>query len=86
MTLVRADRVAGLEPAAPLPLRTSLQQRDACDRSLTQPEPLEVGDRIEIGGSAGIIRAVEPILGEHEMRLVVRLVSTDDTLPTSRAD
>ena len=37
---------------------------------------LEVGDRIEIAGSAGIVSAVEPILGEHELRLVVQLVST----------
>jgi hypothetical protein len=49
---------------------------------LTQPEPLEVGDKIEIGGSAGIVRAVEPILGEHELRLVVELVSTIDTRET----
>jgi hypothetical protein len=45
---------------------------------LTQLVPLEVGDRIEIGGSAGVVRAVEPILGEHELRLVVQLVSTID--------
>ena len=49
---------------------------------LTQPEPLEVGDTIEIGGSAGIVRAVEPMLGEHELRLVVQLVSTIDTSRT----
>ena len=49
---------------------------------LTQPEALEVGDRIEIGGSAGIVRAVEPILGEHELRLVVELVSTIETRET----
>ena len=46
---------------------------------LTRPEPLEVGDAIEIGGSAGIVRAVEPILGEHELRLVVQLVSSIGT-------
>jgi len=33
---------------------------------------------MEIGGSAGIVRAVEPILGEQELRLVVQLVSTID--------
>jgi len=49
---------------------------------LTQQEPLEVGDRIEIGGSAGIVRFIEPILGEHELRLVVQLVSTIDTRET----
>ena len=45
---------------------------------LTQPEPIEVGDRIAIGGSAGIVRTVEPILGEQELRLVVRLLSTGE--------
>jgi hypothetical protein len=37
-------------------------------------EPLEIGDRIEIGGQAGIVRSVEPVLGEHEQRLVVQLL------------
>jgi hypothetical protein len=27
-----------------------------------------------IGGQAGIVRAVEPVLGEHELRLVVQLL------------
>jgi hypothetical protein len=49
---------------------------------LTQPGALDVGDRIEIAGSAGIVRAVEPILGEHELRLVVQLVSTIDNRET----
>ena len=48
---------------------------------LTQPA-LEVGDRIEVAGSAGIVRAVEPILGEPEFRLVVQLVSTINTRET----
>ena len=43
---------------------------------LSGAEALEVGDRIEIAGSAGIIRAVDPILGEHELRLIVDLAST----------
>jgi len=37
-------------------------------------EPLEVGERIEIGGRAGIVRAVDPLLGEREQRLVVQLL------------
>jgi hypothetical protein len=37
-------------------------------------EPLEVGDHIEIGGQAGIVRRVEPVLGEREQRLVVQLL------------
>ncbi len=40
---------------------------------LTREQPFEVGERIAIGGSVGTVRAVEPILGEHELRLVVQL-------------
>jgi hypothetical protein len=39
---------------------------------LSWQEPLQVGDRITIGELPGIVRAVEPILGEHEQRLLVR--------------
>ncbi len=41
---------------------------------LTRAEPLEVGDRIEVGGVHGLVRAIEPILGEQELRLVVELL------------
>lgn len=41
-------------------------------------EPLEVGDRIGIGSQSGIVRAIEPLLGEHELRLIVQ-VWRDDT-------
>jgi hypothetical protein len=34
----------------------------------------EVGDRVEIGGKAGIVRSVEPVLGESTLRLVVQLI------------
>jgi hypothetical protein len=40
---------------------------------LTQDRSLEVGERIEIGGELGIVRAVEPLLGERKLRLVVQL-------------
>jgi hypothetical protein len=40
---------------------------------LTKEQALEVGERIEIGGVLGIVRAVEPVLGEREFRLVVQL-------------
>ena len=40
---------------------------------LAQEQTLEVGERIEIGGVLGIVRAVEPVLGEREFRLVVQL-------------
>ena len=41
---------------------------------LTPDTPLEVGDRIVIGRSEGIVRAIEPTLGESEHRLVVQLI------------
>jgi hypothetical protein len=37
--------------------------------------PLEVGDRIEIGRQFGIVRVIEPLLREHEVRLVVELLA-----------
>jgi hypothetical protein len=40
---------------------------------LTHEQAFEVGERIEIGGVLGIVRAVEPVLGEREFRLVVQL-------------
>jgi hypothetical protein len=40
---------------------------------LTHEEPLKVGDRITIGGRTGIVRDVDPLLGEHELRLVLEL-------------
>ena len=41
---------------------------------LTRARPLEVGERVTIGGREGIVRAVDPLLGERELRLVVQLV------------
>ena len=40
---------------------------------LSREQPLEVGERITIGSRTGIVRDVEPLLGEHELRLVVQL-------------
>ena len=37
-------------------------------------QPLEVGERITIGSHNGIARAIEPLLGERELRLVVELL------------
>jgi hypothetical protein len=42
---------------------------------LNHEQPLDVGDRIEIGGQAGIVRTVEPLLGELELRLAVQLLA-----------
>lgn len=41
---------------------------------LNYEQPLEIGERVEIGGQAGIVRTIEPLLGEREVRLVVQLV------------
>lgn len=40
---------------------------------LSHERPLEVGDRITIGSQSGTVRSIDPILGEHELRLVVQL-------------
>jgi len=40
---------------------------------LRREQPLEVGDRIEIGGQPAIVRTIEPLLGEPELHLVLRL-------------
>ena len=40
---------------------------------LSREAPLEIGERIAIGSRPGIALDVEPLLGEHELRLVVQL-------------
>jgi hypothetical protein len=42
---------------------------------LNHEQPLEIGDRIEIVGQTGMVRAIEPLLGELERRLVVQLLA-----------
>lgn len=41
---------------------------------LSGNEPLQIGDQIEIAGSLGVIRSIEPSLGEQELRLVVEIL------------
>jgi hypothetical protein len=41
---------------------------------LSRERPLELGDRIEVGGQDAIVRTIEPLLGEPELRLVLRLL------------
>jgi hypothetical protein len=36
---------------------------------LSREQPHEVGERIVIGGRPGIVRTIEPLLGERELRL-----------------
>jgi hypothetical protein len=38
---------------------------------LSREQPLEVGERI--GSHSGIVRAIDPLLHERELRLVVQL-------------
>ena len=40
---------------------------------LSREQPLEVGERLTIGSRVGVVRDVEPLLGERELRLVVQL-------------
>jgi len=40
---------------------------------LSREQPLEIGERLAIGSRAGIVRSIEPLLGEYELRLVVQL-------------
>ncbi len=39
--------------------------------------PLGVGERIGIGSQSGIVRSIEPLLGERELRLVIQLWRDD---------
>jgi hypothetical protein len=41
---------------------------------LNPEAPLEVGDRIEIARRQGIVRTIEPMLGQPEMRLVMQVL------------
>ena len=40
---------------------------------LSRELPLDVGERVEIGGQTGVVRRVQPLLGERELHLVVQL-------------
>lgn len=40
---------------------------------MSREQPFEVGERIAIGSEAGIVRVVEPLIGERALRLVVQL-------------
>ena len=41
---------------------------------LSRERPLEVGGRVEIGGHMGVVRTIEPLFREEELRLVVEVV------------
>jgi hypothetical protein len=40
---------------------------------LGREEALEVGEQIVLANQAGIVRVIEPLLGGHELRLVVQV-------------
>ena len=40
----------------------------------SREQPLEVGERVAVGRHSGIVRSIEPLLGERELRLVVQLL------------
>jgi hypothetical protein len=41
---------------------------------LAEISEFQVGDRLEVDGSAGIIRALEPVPGEPKPRLILELL------------
>lgn len=59
--------------------RYELLQGDAtlATGHLSRERPLVIGEWVEIAGRTGIVRAVDPILGERELRLVVQLRGED---------
>lgn len=45
---------------------------------LSRTEALETGEWVSIGGREGIVRSVDPLVGERGLRLVVQLVRDAD--------
>jgi hypothetical protein len=43
---------------------------------VTPEHPFEVGDRILMGSRRDVVRTIEPMLGEGDLRLVVELTRT----------
>ena len=66
-----------LASPGPMPLveyRYELRRGDeviATGHLSSRARPLEVGERIEVGGRPGIVRTIEPLLRTDELRLVV---------------
>jgi hypothetical protein len=52
---------------------------------LSLEQPLEVGERITIGSRSGIVRDIEPLLSERELRLVVTSSAADHSAAVRRA-
>ena len=41
---------------------------------LSRHEPLQDGDRLAVGNHTGIVRSIEPLLGDNERHLVIQLL------------
>ena len=48
---------------------------------LSSEQSLEIGARVAIGSRSGIVRSIEPLLGQRELRLVVQLRHDDLSAP-----
>ena len=44
---------------------------------LSNEQALEIGERITIGSRSGIVRSIDPLLGQRELHLVVQLRRDD---------
>jgi hypothetical protein len=44
---------------------------------VSREKPLEVGERVILGGREGIVRSIDLLFGERELRVVVQLVRED---------
>jgi len=40
---------------------------------MTRERALEVGERITLSGRLGVVRSIEPVLGERDLHMVVQL-------------
>jgi hypothetical protein len=71
----RLTRVSWARPMPTLDYRYELRRGDeiVATGHLSHVQPLEVGQRVEVAGQTGIVRTVEPILGQRELRLIVQL-------------
>jgi hypothetical protein len=66
-------------PVAGVEYRYELRRGDevVATGHLTRERTLEIGERLEIGGQPGIVRSIEPRLGQRELDLVVQLLRDD---------
>jgi hypothetical protein len=76
----RFAHVSSLSSVARVDYRYELRRDDESIATgrLSHELPFQVGDRIEIGHQQGIVRTIEPVLHEREMRLVVQLLTGPD--------